>query len=151
MQPYLAEHQFILPNKELNFELILQRFQIYMQENDSRKETVFLENQWRLLFMAFLRPILNGNGFELTEVQISDDKRIDVVVTYYQHKYIIELKIWRGESYHEQGILQLYDYLERQNKDTGYLVVFDDQKEKTTQLKSEWIHIEEKRIFMVWI
>ena len=151
MQPYLTEHQFILPNKELNFELILQRFQIYMQENDSKKEATFLENQWRLLFMAFLRPILNGNGFEFKEVQISDEKRIDVVVTYYQHKYIIELKIWRGESYHEQGVLQLYDYLERQNQNVGYLIIFDNRKENKNTLKSEWIEIEEKRIFMIFI
>jgi len=129
----------------------LQRFQIYMQENDSKKEATFLENQWRLLFMAFLRPILNGNGFEFKEVQISDEKRIDVVVTYYQHKYIIELKIWRGESYHEQGVLQLYDYLERQNQNVGYLIIFDNRKENKNTLKSEWIEIEEKRIFMIFI
>jgi len=148
---YFTENKFVLPNKELNFELILQRFQVYLKENESRKEETFLENQWRLLFMTFLYPILNGNGFALKEAQISEERRLDLVVIYHSHKYIVELKLWRGEAYHEKGISQLYDYLERQNKDTGYLVVFDDRKEKTTQLKSEWIEIEEKRIFMVWI
>jgi hypothetical protein len=151
MQPYLTEHKFILPNKELNFQLILERFQVYMKETYSQKEESFLENQWRLIFLAFLRPILNGNGYEFKEVQISDEKRIDVVVTYHQHKYIIELKIWRGESYHERGILQLYDYLEKQNKDIGYLIIFDNRKENKNTLKSEWIEIEKKKIFMVWV
>jgi hypothetical protein len=152
---YLTNHQFILPNNELNFELILERFQVYMKENESKKEEIFLENQWRLLFLAFLRPILNGKGFDSKEVQISEERRLDVVVTYFNHKYIIELKIWRGESYHERGVLQLYDYLERQNQDTGYLVIFDNRKENTkepkNELKTEWIEVEEKRIFAVWI
>jgi hypothetical protein len=72
-------------------------------------------------------------------------------LTYYQHKYIIELKIWRGESYHERGILQLYDYLEKQNQDAGYLIIFDKQKENKNTLKTEWIELEEKRIFGVWV
>jgi hypothetical protein len=150
-QPYLTENQFILPNNELNFELILERFQVFIKENYSQKEESFLENQWRLLFLAFLRPILNGKGFDFKEVQISDERRLDVVVTYFNHKYIIELKIWRGESYHERGVLQLYDYLERQNQDTGFLVIFDNKKESKNELKTEWIEIEEKRIFAVWI
>ncbi len=148
---YFTDHQFILPNNELNFQLILERFQVYMKETYSHKEESFLENQWRIIFLTFLFPILNGNGFAFKEAQISEERRLDVVVTYHQHKYIIELKIWRGETYHERGILQLYDYLEKQNQDTGYLIIFDNRKENKNTLKSEWIHIEEKRIFMVWI
>ncbi len=151
MQPYLTEHKFILPNKELNFELILERFQVYMKETYSQKEESFLENQWRLIFLAFLRPILNGNGYEFKEVQISDEKRIDVVVTYYHHKYIIELKVWRGEAYHKRGIMQLYDYLEKQNKDTGYLIIFDNRKENKNALKTQWKEIKGKKIFMIWV
>ena len=153
MQPYLTEHKFVLPNKELNFELILERFQVYIRESFGKREVSFLENQWRLIFLAFLRPIINGNGYEFKEVQISDERRIDVVITYYSHKYIIELKIWRGDSYHERGILQLYDYLEKQNKDIGYLVIFDDRKTNidANEYKSEWIEIENKRIFAVWV
>jgi hypothetical protein len=148
---YFTEHQFILPNKELNFQLILERFQVYMKETYSQKEESFLENQWRVIFMTFLFPILNGNGFAFKETQISEERRLDLVVTYHQHKYIIELKIWRGESYHERGILQLYDYLEKQNQDTGYLIIFDNRKENKNTLKTEWIELEEKRIFGVWV
>jgi hypothetical protein len=148
---YFTDHQFILPNKELNLELVLQRFQVYMKESYSQKEESFLENQWRLIFMSFLFPILNGNGFAFKEVQISEERRLDVVVTYHHHKYIIELKVWRGESYHERGINQLCDYLDKQNQDTGYLVIFNEKQKKELNLKSEWIEIEGKRIFMIFI
>ncbi len=61
----------------------MQRFQVFMKENYSEREESFLENQWRLLFLSFLRPILNGNGFDFKEVQISDERRLDVVITFY--------------------------------------------------------------------
>ena len=152
---YFTENQFILPNQKLNVEHILQRFQTYMKETYSHREESFLESQWRLIFMTFLYPILNGNGFALKEVQISEERRLDIVVIYHTHKYIIELKIWRGKTYHQKGILQLYDYLEKQNKDRGYLIIFDNRKinnkEDKNTLKSEWISIKEKRVFAIWI
>lgn len=151
ISPYFTNHKFILPNNELNLELILERFQVFMKENYSQREEGFLENQWRLLFLVFLRPILNGNGFDFKEVQISDERRLDVVVTYYNRKYIIELKLWRGESYHERGLAQLYDYLDKQNQNTGYLVIFDNRKESKNELKSEWRAENGKQIFAIWI
>lgn len=155
VSPYFTNHKFILPNNILNLELILQRFQAFMYENYSQREESFLENQWRLLFLSFLRPILNGNGFDFKEAQISDEKRLDVVITFYNRKYIIELKLWRGKSYHERGLTQLYDYLDKQNQDTGYLVIFDNRKKNTkeskSEVKSEWREENGKRVFAIWI
>jgi hypothetical protein len=48
----------------LNLPLILQKFQAFMREHYSHKETTFLEREGRLLFLAFLKPIINGKGFE---------------------------------------------------------------------------------------
>jgi len=151
ISPYFTNPKFVLPNNELNLELILQRFQVFMKENYSQREESFLENQWRLLFLSFLRPILNGNGFDFKEVQISEERRLDVVVTFYNRKYIIELKLWRGESYHKRGLKQLYDYLDKENKDTGFLVIFDNRKENKNELKSEWKEENGKRVFAIWI
>ena len=148
---YFDNPKFVLPNNELNLELILQRFQVFMKENYSQREESFLENQWRLLFLSFLRPILNGNGFDFKEVQISDERRLDVVITFHNRKYIIELKLWRGKSYHERGLNQLYDYLEKQNEDTGFLVIFDNRKENKDYLKSEWREENGKKVFAIWI
>jgi hypothetical protein len=66
-------------------------------------------------------------------------------------KYIVELKIWRGESYHQQGISQLCDYLDRQNETIGYLLIYDLRKELGRTGEWEDIHRDDKRIFAAWI
>ena len=38
---------------------------------------------------------INGIGFDFKEAQISEEKRLDVVITIQDKKHIIELKIWR--------------------------------------------------------
>jgi len=56
---------------------------------------------------------------------------IRIVVTYGEsQKEVIELKIWRGEEYHQRGLQQLSDYLDFQNLKAGYLLIFDFNKEK---------------------
>lgn len=37
--------------------------------------------------MAFLKPIINGSGYDFKEVQISDEKRLDLVITYIKKIY----------------------------------------------------------------
>ncbi|MCP4458711.1 MAG: AAA family ATPase, partial [Cytophagales bacterium] len=66
----------------LNVKLILQRFQAFMQENYSQQDMKFLEREGRLLFLAFLKPILNGRGFEFKEPTVADERRMDIVITY---------------------------------------------------------------------
>lgn len=126
-------------------EKVITNFQIFMRENHSDKDSKFLEREGRLIFLAFLKPILNGAGFDFKEPQISDERRIDVVITYNTFKYIAELKIWYGEEAHQKGLTQLTDYLDRQNLDTGYLVIFDHSKKKVW--KKDWLERDGKRIF----
>ena len=115
-----------------------------MRENYSDRDERFLEREGRLIFLAYLKPILNGSGFNFKEPQISQERRLDVVITYNQFKYIVELKIWYGEAAHQKGLLQLADYLDRQNLQTGYLLIFDHSKEK--QWQNDWIEVDGKRI-----
>ena len=117
-KPVLESSQYLLPNNGLNMEKVVTNFQIFMRENHSDKDSKFLEREGRLIFLAFLKPILNGAGFDFKEPQISDERRIDVVITYNTFKYIAELKIWYGEEAHQKGLTQLTDYLDRQNLDT---------------------------------
>lgn len=42
------------------------------------------------------------------------EKRFDIVINYEKRIYILELKIWRGDKYHERGLVQLGEYLEQQ-------------------------------------
>ena len=141
--------RFINADKSLNLEAILLKFQAFMREQDSSKDRDFLERNGRLVFLAFLKPIINGSGYDFKEPQISEERRLDVVITYLQHKYIAELKIWRGPEAHADGLAQLADYLERQSLQEGYLLVFDHSKKKSW--KSGWEEVAGKKMFVVWV
>ena len=55
--------------------------------------------------------------------------------------YILELKIWRGEEYHKNGIKQLANYLEQYGLDKGYLLIFDFGKTNRVSEKVEEITV----------
>ena len=139
--------QYHLPNKALNMQKVLENFQTFMKKEYSGKDREFLERDGRLIFLAFLRPIINGAGYDFKEPQISEEKRLDVVITYYQHHYVAELKIWHGEEAHKKGLAQLVDYLDCLGLDTGYLLIFDHNKKKNW--KKDWVAVQGKRIFWV--
>ncbi len=70
-----------------------------------------------MIFLCFLKPIINGTGNYYIESEAFDKTRTDVVVDYYGKRYIIELKIWHGESYEQSGREQLArPYLKRSYK-----------------------------------
>jgi len=147
---YNFRGNFINSDNSLDFEKILLKFQAFMKEQYSEHNTAFLERDGRLIFLAFLKPIINGKGFDFKEVQIAQEKRLDVVVTYGQYKYIVELKIWYGPQYHKEGLVQLAEYLDAQGVDCGYLIVFDT-KSKEKGFKKQTKTINGKRIFGVWV
>lgn len=135
----------------LNIKKIILKFQEFMNQQYGLKDKDFLERNGRLLFLAFIRPIINGRGFDFKEVQVSEEKRLDIVITFDNRKYIIELKIWHGEIYHQEGIRQLCDYLDRQDESTGYLLVFDLRKETGQMGKWEEIDSNNKKIYTAWV
>lgn len=135
----------------LDIERIMRKFQAFMTEQYSKKNKSFIERNGRLLFLAFIKPIINGKGFDFKEVQISEEKRLDVVVTYLDRKYVIELKIWRGEKYHQKGIEQLCDYLDRQDETRGYLLIYDLRKESGQTGKCQTVEHSGKEIFTAWV
>lgn len=134
---------------KLNVEKILLKFQEFMKEQYSGRDERFVEREGRLLFLAFIKPIINGSGFDFKEVQISEERRLDIVITFFREKHIIELKIWRGAAAHEKGKLQLKDYLDRAGVDKGYVVIFDFGKNKELEWKQDWILVDGKELFMV--
>jgi hypothetical protein len=147
-QDYLS-FSYAQPDGHLNLEGVVLRFQEFLREQYSTKDQPFLERAWRLVFLAFLKPIINGHGHDFKEVEVSEERRLDVVVTYYQHQYIIELKRWYGEQAHQRGLDQLADYLDRKQVERGYLVIFESRQEKTW--RQEQISHRGKDIFAVWV
>ncbi len=137
-------------NGKLNMEHVVTRFRDLMREEYRESTEPFLEKEGRLLFLTFLKPIINGIGFYYVEPQTRDNRRMDLVVTYDKQEYIVELKIWHGDKYEELGRDQLSGYLATRDMDEGYLVTFDFSKNKQ-DTEPQWIEWNGKRIFEVII
>ena len=147
MSAYNFKDNFTTIDNGLNMEKILLKFQQFMKENYSTRDTEFLERHGVLLFLSFIKPIINGVGFDYKEVQISEERRIDIVIQYNHNKYVIETKIWHGDIAHQRGLKQLENYLDIQGLDKGYLLIFNFNKNK--EYINEKYSIEEKEIFEV--
>ncbi|MEA2012310.1 MAG: AAA family ATPase [Verrucomicrobiota bacterium] len=122
-------------NDELNISLILEKFQLFMKEHNSSKDNSFLEKNGRMLLMSFFRPIINGKGFMFKENVTSEDRKMDLVITYNDKRYVIELKIWYGEKYLSDGIEQLCEYLDSYNLDEGHILIYNFNKNKKYEIK----------------
>jgi hypothetical protein len=144
---YEYRTNFIDENGDLKIEVILKKFQQLMRAEYREKDKRFIEREGRLIFLAFIKPIINGTGFYFVEPETRQDNRMDVVITYNKKQYIIELKICNGESYKEKGIEQLCKYLEVQCEDTGYMIIFNFNKNK--EYTNKWIDIDSKTIYEV--
>ena len=133
----------------LDIPLIMERFietQKYIRNlNDEEAEKRFIEEEGREKFLTFLSPIINGVGTFSIEEQTRNRKRMDVVVHYLGRRYIIELKIWRGDRYNEKGEQQIIDYLDYFGLTTGYMLSFSFNKNKTPGV--EMVQIGEKTLY----
>ncbi len=137
-------------NGKLNMEFVITRFADLMHQEYREGDEEFLERQGRLVFLSFLKPIINGAGFYYVEPQTRDNRRMDLVVTYDRQEFVVELKIWHGNKYEERGRDQLSDYLAIRGLDVGYLVTFDFSKNKQ-EAEPQWMEWNGKRIFEVII
>lgn len=118
------ENSQFIENGELDMERALQKFQEIMKAEYRDEDMSFIERQGRLLFLCFMKPIINGKGNYYVEPETRDNARMDVVISYGGHEYIVELKIWRGQKYRQKGLEQLEKYLDSRNSKKGYLVSF---------------------------
>lgn len=119
----------VTKNGRFNMALCLKRFKTHWEEMYSVKNDKFLENQCRMIFLTYLKPILNGRGFYFLESTLADDRRMDLVVIYNQEQFVIELKTWKGTLYNEKGVGQLLGYMDKRSVSEGYLLTFDFRKQ----------------------
>ncbi len=123
-------------NGILNVELIISRFIDHFHEIYGGSTEKFIEEDGRKCFLVYLRPIINGVGNYYIEARTRDNRRMDVVIDYLGKRYIVELKIWHGQKYNEDGEKQLSDYLDSYRLKTGYLLTFSFNKNKETGVKT---------------
>ena len=145
---YKYSGKFVVDGK-LNMELVLEKFQELMKAEYREIDEKFVEREGRLLFLAFMKPIINGVGFYFVEPETRHSNRMDVVVTYGGEKFVIELKIWRGGKYEQEGREQLCEYLEAQNLTKGYMVFYNFNKGK--EYKIDRLKLNGKEIFEVLV
>jgi hypothetical protein len=102
------------------------------------------------MFLSYLKPLINGEGFYHIESELTDRRKMDIAVDYGRDQFIIELKVWRGTQKHDDAYEQLAGYLNSKGAKTGYLLTFDFRKTITRIPKNEWVEIENGlRIFDV--
>jgi hypothetical protein len=129
----------VVKNNSFDMKLCLEKFAEYYEEIYSEKDLAFLEKHGRLLFLSYLRPLINGEGFFHIESQFTDLRRMDLVIDFNNQQFVIELKIWDGEVKHQEAYKQLSNYLEKKNLKTGYLLTFNfnKNKEKIKKISTE--------------
>jgi hypothetical protein len=131
----LVQNQFVEGGR-LNMELVLEKFVQHFADVYAGCDTAFLEENARRFFLLYLKPIINGTGNYYVEARTRDMGRTDIVVDYKGEQFIIELKIWRGEKYHQKGEQQLAEYLDSYHLDKGYLISFCFNKDKQAEVRT---------------
>jgi hypothetical protein len=138
------KNQFIR-NGHLDMKLVLERFVRSFDDLYGDQTTTFVEEVGRRYFMLYLKPIINGVGNVYIESRTRNMKRTDVIVDYLGEQFVVELKIWNGVRYHEEGEAQLAEYLDYYHLKTGYMLTFNFNKKKQIGVKE--IQYDDKVIF----
>lgn len=137
----------VVKDGRFDMELCLRKFARHYGELFTERDTEFLERHGRLLFLSYLKPLINGHGFYHIESEFTDLRRMDIVVDYGSDQFILELKVWHGEKYKEEAYKQLAGYLESKCAHTGFLFTFDFRKGVKKERTCEWTEVDGKRIF----
>ena len=127
---------FVRSDGTLDMPLVLERFVATFNEIYGARGEKFLEEEGRRYFMLYVKPIINGTGNYYIEPETRDALRSDMIIAYRGRRYVIEMKIWRGEAYNERGERQLAEYLDRFDVDVGYMVSFCFNRNKVPGLKA---------------
>ncbi len=145
-KPSIAGKYQFKTDTTLEMNKIMERFAVHYAELYSEETQVFLEREARMIFLCFLKPIINGTGNYYIEPESFDKTRTDIVVDYHGNRYIIELKIWHGETYEQSGREQLAGYLKRYELTEGWLLSFCFNKNKEKLVGRQTIELAGKTI-----
>lgn len=128
------KNQFLIDG-HLNMRRILERFVEHFHELYGDRDERFIEDEARSYFLLYLRPIINGTGNYYIEARTRNLRRTDIIVDYHGEQYIIELKIWHGQEYHNRGEEQLVGYMNDYHVKKGYMLSFNFNKKKEIGVK----------------
>lgn len=128
------KNQFIIDG-HLDIRKVLEKFVETFDYLYGDQDDTFYEEAGRRYFLLFLKPIINGVGNYSVESRTRNNERMDLVIYYRGEQAVIELKIWRGNAYHERGESQISDYLDYFHLSKGYMLSFNFNKKKEIGVK----------------
>lgn len=129
LNPRYSDRSQYIRDGKLDMRLVLENFSAFLKSEYRKEDEGFIERQGRLLFLCFLRPIINGTGHYAVESQTRQNTRMDIQVFYGTEEFIVELKLWHGAKKEQEGYKQLAGYLEARGAEQGYLLSFcENQK-----------------------
>lgn len=125
MPAYLDAHGL------LHMDKLLTAFTQFFRENsgDWLRGFDYYESGPHLLLMAFLQRLINGGGTVSREYAL-DSLKSDLFITWKSQRFVIELKLDRGEQTLEKGLQQVANYIEKSGAE-GHLVIFDRDPNKS--------------------
>ena len=91
------------------------------------------------LLMAYLDQFVQLVGGTIYLEVPTGRGRMDLVICYHGKKYIVETKIWEGDSLYQAGKKQLAAYLKLEGAVEGYYVVFDHRQTPEPRVETEVI------------
>lgn len=124
----------------LDMEALLERYVTVFDDLYQNRAERFDEAEGRRRFLLFVRPVINGTGNYYIEAETRDNRRMDLVIDYLGERSVVELKIWDGKAYHEEGETQLVGYLDTLHLDKGYMLTYNFNKSKQQGLKRKLIN-----------
>jgi len=133
------ERNQYIKNGRLDMPLLLKNFAALLKSEYRDEDSSLIEREGRLLFLCFLKPIINGAGNYVVEPETRGSRRMDVVVFYGGEEHIVELKIWHGEHAAGEAYDQLTGYLLAREQKNGYLLSFCDNQKAPREGKT-FIH-----------
>lgn len=91
------------------------------------------------LLMAYLDQFVQLVGGTVYVEVPTGRGRMDLVICYHGKKYIVETKIWEGDSLYQAGKRQLAAYLKLEGILEGYYVVFDHRQTPEPRVETEML------------
>jgi hypothetical protein len=126
-----------LKDGKIDMNFLIKDFQTYWRENSEIWVKRYKTNLYEydeaaahLVIQAFLQRIVNSGGQIIREMALGK-KRADLCVVYEGHKYPIELKILQNIRDRSKSLDQISQYMDKVGSDTGWLVIFDRDTEKS--------------------
>ncbi len=131
---------YLTPDGNIQMQPLLDNFQNFISRAGHRLLHVPQTPQefvGQYLLFAYLDQFVRlARGTMYLEVQTGRG-RIDLLILHNQQKYIVETKIWEGESLYQAGKKQLAAYLKLEKALEGYYIVFDHRKQPVPLVETE--------------